>query len=73
VSTPFEKVALFHDLPVVDQEWLAEEFFTKRPNEEALRYLASHFEDLAATNSVDRAEWSRRAELLRRLADGLNS
>lgn len=63
------------EFPDSEREWLADEFFTKAPTAHQLRYLAEHYEDIVAHNTVateaDRAEFARRAIFLRQIADEL--
>ena len=69
------KIAVFDRLSKRNREWLEDDFFGRAPTRAAVLGLAEHYCDIAATNTActkkDRAEYSRRAKYLKRLAAGL--
>lgn len=70
-----EPIAVLSQKSKANRDWLDDEFFDKPPTVANLLYVAEHYEDIAATNTVctdqDRVEWARRAKYLRRLVAGL--
>ena len=70
-----EPIVVINKLSKRNREWMQDEFFKRAPTKGALVYLAEHYRDIAETNKVasqdDRAEFSRRARYLKRLAAGM--
>lgn len=77
MTTLSEPIAILSRKTKRNREWLEDEFFEKPATRANLLYVSEHYDDIAANNTVctdqDRAEWKRRAQILKRLAAGLQN
>lgn len=78
MTTLSEPIAILSRKTKRNREWLEDEFFEKPATRANLLYLAEHYEDIAKFNTTvgsdeGRAEFKRRAKVLKRLAAGLQN